>query len=73
MKVMTPILTKSQEEGQVIDDLKTVISEESNEAVSTLDGDVTLDISGVTYHEEQYQVTRQPGLLTTDIKLETYI
>jgi hypothetical protein len=71
MKVMTPILTKAQEGHQLIDDFKTVISEESNEDVVTLDGDVMSDISGITYHEGQYHITRQPGLLITDIKLET--
>jgi hypothetical protein len=67
MKVMTPILTKSQEDRQLIDD----ISGEPNEDAAALDGDVTIDISGITYHEGQYHVTRQPGLLITDIKLET--
>jgi hypothetical protein len=67
MKVMTPVLTKAQEDRQLIDDLKTVISEESNEDVAASDGDVTIDISGITYHEGQYHITRQPGLLLTDV------
>jgi hypothetical protein len=73
MKVMTPILTKSQEGHQLIDELKTDISEESNEDVVTLDGNVMLDIGGITYHEGQYHVTRQPGWLITDFKHETYV
>jgi hypothetical protein len=73
MKVMTPILTKSQEDRQLIDDLKTVISEETYDGVTALDGDVTLDISGITYHEGQYHVTRQPGLLLTSNWKHIYI
>jgi hypothetical protein len=67
---MTPLLTKSQEGHQLIDELKTVISEETNEDVVALDGNVILDVGGVTYHEGQHHVTRQPGLLITDIKLK---
>ncbi|XP_023711977.1 atrial natriuretic peptide-converting enzyme isoform X2 [Cryptotermes secundus] len=65
MKVMTPILTKSQEDHQLIDELKTVISEDSHEDMVALDGEVMLDIGGITYHEGQYHVTRQPGVDTT--------
>ncbi|XP_069687000.1 atrial natriuretic peptide-converting enzyme isoform X2 [Periplaneta americana] len=66
MKVMAPILTKSQEGQQLIDEFRTVVSETPSEDVVELDGDVILDLGGVTYHEGQYHVTRQSTPSVTD-------
>ncbi|KAJ9587711.1 hypothetical protein L9F63_018862, partial [Diploptera punctata] len=60
MKVMAPILTKSHDGEQLIDEFRTVVSETPGNDVVALDGDVILDIGGVTYHEGQYHVTKEP-------------
>jgi len=65
MKVMAPILTKSQEGQQLINDFKTVVSEAPSSDVVALNGDVILELGGITYHEGQYHVTKQPALTGT--------
>ncbi|PSN45884.1 hypothetical protein C0J52_11038 [Blattella germanica] len=62
MKVMSPILSKSHEgQQQLFNEFRTVVSEEPGNDVVALDGDVILDLGGVTYHEGQYHVTKEPS------------
>lgn len=58
--MMTPILTKSQEGQQLIHQFERVVTEPPNNDVVALDGDVILDLGGITYHDGQYHVTNQP-------------
>ena len=60
MKVMAPILTKSHDGEQLANEVRTVVSEASGNDVVALHGDVILDLEGVTYHEGQYHVTKEP-------------
>ncbi|KDR21560.1 Low-density lipoprotein receptor-related protein 4 [Zootermopsis nevadensis] len=66
MKTMTPILTKSQEGQQLIHQFERVVTEPPNNDVVALDGDVILDLGGITYHDGQYHVTNQPTPTVAD-------
>jgi NDP-sugar pyrophosphorylase family protein len=61
MKVMAPVLTKSPEDQQVIDQFQTVVSEITTDDVITLNGDVILDTDRITYVEGQFHITKQPN------------
>jgi hypothetical protein len=60
MKVMTPVLSKSQEGQQMVQQFETVVAERSGNDVVALDGDVILDLGGITYHDGEYHITNQP-------------
>jgi hypothetical protein len=58
MKMMTPVLTKSHEGQQ--HRFETVVTEPPTNDVVALDGDVILDLGGITYRDGQYHITNQP-------------
>ena len=61
MKVMAPILTRSPEGQQVIDQYNTVVSEVTTDDSVTLNGDGILDVDRITYLEGRYHIPQQPN------------